>query len=62
MGGSATHGNTTAAAEFNAYADPQAAAAVFGAGHPNLSMAGLHVTQTVLLDRPVDRRARSCDR
>lgn len=52
MGGSASHGNTTAAAEFNAYADPEAAAIVFAAGHPNLSMAGLHVTQTVLLDRP----------
>lgn len=52
MGGSATHGNTTAAAEFNCYADPEAAAVVFAAGHPNLSMAGLHVTQTVTLDLP----------
>lgn len=52
MGGSATNGNTTVAAEFNAYADPEAVAIVFAAGHTNLSMAGLHVTQTVLLDRP----------
>lgn len=51
MGGSATHGNVTAAAEFNCFADPEAAAVVFGAGHPNLSMAGLNVTQTVLCDR-----------
>ncbi len=51
MGGSATNGNVTAAAEFDCFADPEAAAVVFGAGHPNLSMAGLNVTQTVLCDR-----------
>lgn len=51
MGGSSTHGNTTAAAEFNAFADPEAAAVVFAAGHPNLSMAGLNVTTGVLLDQ-----------
>lgn len=51
MGGSATHGNVTAAAEFNAFADPEAAAVVFGAGQANLSMAGLNVTLTVLLDQ-----------
>jgi purine nucleosidase len=52
MGGSATHGNVTAAAEFNCFADPEAAAAVFAAGHRDLSMAGLDVTLTVTLDRP----------
>jgi len=52
MGGSATNGNVTAAAEFNCYADPEAAAVVFGAGHPELSMAGLDITLTVTLDRP----------
>ena len=51
MGGSATHGNVTAAAEFNCFADPEAAAAVFAAGHRELSMAGLDVTLTVTLDR-----------
>lgn len=52
MGGSSTYGNTTVAAEFNCAADPEAAAIVFEAGHPNLVMAGLNVTHTVLLDRP----------
>ena len=52
MGGSSTHGNTTAAAEFNCFADPEAAAVVFAAGHANLSMAGLNVTLQVLCDRP----------
>jgi len=50
MGGSSTHGNTTAAAEFNAWVDPEAAKIVFAAGHPNLVMLGLNVTHTVLLD------------
>jgi inosine-uridine nucleoside N-ribohydrolase len=47
MGGSATRGNATAAAEFNALADPEAAAAVFAAGVPDLIMVGLTVTETV---------------
>lgn len=51
MGGSATHGNVTAAAEFNCFADPHAAALVMAGAHPNVSMAGLDVTQTVLFDR-----------
>ncbi len=50
MGGSSTHGNTTAAAEFNAWVDPEAAKIVFAAGQPNLVMLGLNVTHTVLLD------------
>ena len=37
----------TPAAEFNAYVDPHAAAAVFGAGL-DLTMIGLNVTQSVL--------------
>ena len=47
MGGSATRGNATAAAEFNALADPEAAAVVFTAGVPELIMVGLNVTETV---------------
>ncbi len=51
MGGSATYGNATPGAEFNAFTDPEAAQIVFSAGHPNLIMSGLHLTHTVLLDR-----------
>ena len=52
MGGSSTAGNTTPAAEFNAWVDPEAAEIVFRSGIKNLTMAGLNVTHTVLLDRP----------
>ena len=43
MGGSATAGNVTRAAEFNIWADPEAAAVVFRAGAP-LRMCGLNLT------------------
>jgi purine nucleosidase len=43
MGGSATRGNVTPAAEFNIGADPEAAAVVFGAGW-TVTMVGLDVT------------------
>jgi purine nucleosidase len=43
MGGSAGRGNVTPAAEFNAWADPEAAAAVFRAGW-TVTMLGLDVT------------------
>ena len=43
MGGSATVGNRTAVAEFNIWADPEAAAVVFDYGGP-LIQAGLHLT------------------
>jgi inosine-uridine nucleoside N-ribohydrolase len=46
MGGSATVGNRTAVAEFNVWADPEAAAIAFGYGGP-LVMAGLHLTHTL---------------
>src|SRR5687767_4305484 len=43
MGGSMGHGNTTPAAEFNVYVDPEAAHEVFESGLP-ITMAGLDVT------------------
>lgn len=48
MGGSAGLGNATAAAEFNIYADPHAAAAVFQSGIP-ITMFGLDVTNRATL-------------
>jgi purine nucleosidase len=50
MGGSADRGNHTPAAEFNIYADPEAADLVFSAGLP-LRMFGLNVCRQVLLAR-----------
>lgn len=44
MGGSLTYGNTTAAAEFNIYVDPEAADVVFRSGIP-IKMFGLNVTR-----------------
>ncbi len=43
MGGSLTWGNVTPAAEFNVWADPDAAHVVFGSGVP-ITMVGLNVT------------------
>ena len=50
MGGSIGEGNTTASAEFNIYADPEAADIVFQSGVP-ITMIGLDVTHQALLDR-----------
>ena len=51
MGGSLGEGNTTAAAEFNIWQDPEAAAIVFGSGIP-ISMMGLDVTHRALFLEP----------
>lgn len=50
MGGSMGMGNVTASAEFNIYADPEAAKIVFDAGIP-LTMVGLDVTHQAILTR-----------
>lgn len=51
MGGSTGAGNVTAAAEFNIWADPEAAAVVFESGVA-LTMAGLNLTQQVRMGAP----------
>ena len=60
MGGASTAGgNVTPAAEFNVYADPHAAAAVFDCGRP-LTVHGLDVTHQVLAaPRHAERLART---
>jgi purine nucleosidase len=55
MGGSATRGNTTPAAEFNIVTDPEAAAIVFGAGW-RVTMVGLDVTLQAQADKRVKER------
>lgn len=61
MGGSATYGNRTPAAEYNIYADPHAAKAVFDAGIP-LVMCGLDVTmQAIFYEEDLDAVA-ACGR
>lgn len=55
MGGSFTRGNTTPAAEFNMYADPEAAAEVFAAGW-NVVMVGLDLTLQALVTEGIRQR------
>jgi pyrimidine-specific ribonucleoside hydrolase len=50
MGGAIGEGNVTPAAEFNAFVDPEAAAAVFASGIP-VTMIGLDVTHMALFTR-----------
>lgn len=49
MGGSSDRGNHTAAAEFNAFADPEAADLVLTSGVP-FTLVGLNLTRQVILD------------
>src|SRR5207248_7325540 len=55
MGGAYTRGNSTPAAEFNIFVDPEAAAAVFDAGWP-LTMVGLDLTHQALVTPEVIER------
>ncbi len=60
MGGSRTFGNVTAAAEFNALADPEAADLVFRSG-ARIVMAGLDLTHQFLLGPDDTERLRALD-
>ena len=57
MGGSTSHGNVTPYAEFNAFADPEAASEVFASGVP-VTMIGLNVTHQALATDEIIARIR----
>jgi len=61
MGGAIAEGNVTPAAEFNVWADPEAAARVFGSGL-DVTMIGLDVTHKALLTRAHADRLRGSGR
>jgi inosine-uridine nucleoside N-ribohydrolase len=61
MGGAIAEGNVTPAAEFNVWADPEAAARVFGSGL-DVTMVGLDVTHTALLTGAHAERLRGSGR
>ena len=61
MGGAIAEGNITPAAEFNAFVDPEAAAAVFASGIP-ITMIGLDVTHRALFTRAHADRLREVGR
>ena len=61
MGGSASRGNVTPAAEYNIWADPEAAAAVFRAGW-TVNMLGLDVTMQTGATAQVLQRMRDLGR
>ncbi len=60
LGGSYKLGNVTPAAEFNIYADPEAAHIVFTCGRP-IVMIGLSITKRVLLKKEMATRIASID-
>jgi purine nucleosidase/ribosylpyrimidine nucleosidase len=51
MGGGNVKGNATPSAEFNIWADPEAAAAVFAAGFPRITLVPLDATHQALVTR-----------
>ena len=61
MGGSVGPGNTTPAAEYNIYVDPEAASIVFGSGLP-VTMVGLDVTREATAGPEEVRRLRNLGR
>jgi inosine-uridine nucleoside N-ribohydrolase len=61
MGGAIAEGNVTPAAEFNVWADPEAAARVFGSGL-DVTMVGLDVTHRALLTGAHAERLRDSGR
>lgn len=61
MGGSIAEGNITPAAEFNIWADPEAARRVFSSGL-DVTMVGLDVTHQALLGPEVETRLRAVGR
>ena len=61
MGGAIGEGNVTPAAEFNAFVDPEAAAAVFASGIP-VTMIGLDVTHKALFGPAHAERLRAAGR
>ncbi len=61
MGGAIGEGNVTPAAEFNAFVDPEAAAAVLASGIP-VTMIGLDVTHKALFTRGHAERLRGAGR
>ena len=61
MGGAIAEGNITPAAEFNAFVDPEAAAAVFASGIP-VTLIGLDITHKALFTREHAERLRGAGR